>query len=48
MLLGEHLLERVAATGGSESSLETLAGEVAERRVNPYTAVREIAGRAGF
>lgn len=47
-LLGEHLLERVAAQSGGESALETLAGDVAERRVNPYTAVREMAARAGF
>jgi len=47
-LLGEHLLERVAAQSGGEGALESLAGDVAERRVNPYTAVREMAARAGF
>jgi LAO/AO transport system kinase len=47
-LLGEHLLERVTAQSGGAGALETLAGEVAERRLNPYTAVREMAARAGF
>jgi LAO/AO transport system kinase len=47
-LLGEHLLERVVAKSGGESALESLAGDVAERRVNPYTAVREMSARAGI
>ena len=47
-LLGEHLLDRIVAKCGGESAFETLAGDVAERRVNPYTAVRELAGRAGI
>ncbi len=46
-LLGEHLLERTILKSGGEAALETLAGDVAERRVNPYTAVREMAARAG-
>jgi len=47
-LLGEHLLERAVARSGGQSALESLASAVAERRVNPYTAVREIMARAGF
>jgi len=47
-LLGEHLLERAVARSGGEDALESLASAVAERRVNPYTAVREIMARAGF
>jgi GTPase len=47
-LLGEHLLERVVAKSGGEGALESLAGDVAERRVNPYTAVRKMAARAGI
>jgi LAO/AO transport system kinase len=47
-LLGEHLLERVVQRSGGEAALESLAGDVAERRVNPYTAVRELATRAGI
>jgi LAO/AO transport system kinase len=47
-LLGEHLLEQVVARSGGEAALESLAGDVAERRVNPYTAVREMAARAGI
>jgi LAO/AO transport system kinase len=47
-LLGEHLLERVVAQSGGESALESLAGDVADRRVNPYTAVREMGARAGI
>jgi LAO/AO transport system kinase len=46
-LLGEHLLERVVARSGGEGALKSLAGDVAERRVNPYTAVREMIARAG-
>jgi LAO/AO transport system kinase len=47
-LLGEHLIDRTVAKAGGEGALEALAGDVAERRVNPYTAVREIAARAGI
>jgi GTPase len=46
-LLGEHLLERIITKSGGDGALESLAGDVAERRVNPYTAVREMAARAG-
>jgi len=46
-LLGEHLLKRAVERSGGEAALETLARNVAERRVNPYTAVRELAARAG-
>jgi len=47
-LLGEHLLERAVEKSGGEGALESLARDVAERRVNPYAAVREIATRAGM
>jgi LAO/AO transport system kinase len=46
-LLGEHLLERAVEKSGGAGALESLARDVAERRVNPYTAVREMAARAG-
>jgi LAO/AO transport system kinase len=46
-LLGEHLLKRAVEKSGGEAALEELARNVAERRVNPYTAVRELAVRAG-
>jgi LAO/AO transport system kinase len=47
-LLAEHVLERTIRKSGGEAALEGLAGDVAERRVNPYTAVRELAARAGI
>ena len=47
-LLGEHLLERAVEKSGGEGALESLARDVAERRVNPYAAVREMAARAGM
>ena len=47
-LLGEHLLERVVASSGGERTLAISGRDVAERRVNPYTAVREMAARAGI
>jgi LAO/AO transport system kinase len=48
VLLGEQLLERVVKRAGGEGALETLARAVAERQANPYTAVREMASRAGL
>jgi len=48
VLLGEHLLERAVERSGGEGAIESLARAVAERRVNPYTAVREMASRAGI
>jgi LAO/AO transport system kinase len=48
VLLGEHLLEQVIAKSGGERVLDSLAGDVAERRANPYTAVRDLAARAGL
>jgi LAO/AO transport system kinase len=47
MLLSEHLMEGIITKSGGDTVLASLAGEVAERRVNPYTAVREMAARAG-
>jgi LAO/AO transport system kinase len=47
-LLSEHLTESAVTRSGGESSLESLATAVAERRLNPYTAVREIAAQAGL
>lgn len=44
-LLEEHLLERALGGGNAESVLESLAGEVAERKKNPYAAVRELISR---
>jgi LAO/AO transport system kinase len=48
MLLGEHLLERAVAKSGGEGALDALAREVAERKVNPYAAVREMSARIGI
>jgi hypothetical protein len=42
------LLERVVARSGGEAALKSLASDVAERRGNPYTAVREMIARAGI
>ncbi len=47
MLLGEQLLERAVEKCGGDGALESLARDVAERKVNPYTAVREMVTRAG-
>jgi LAO/AO transport system kinase len=47
-LLGEQLLERVVEKSGGAGALEALALAVAERQANPYTAVREMAARAGI
>jgi LAO/AO transport system kinase len=48
MLLSERLTESAVTRSGGESSLESLAAAVAERRLNPYTAVREMAAQAGL
>jgi LAO/AO transport system kinase len=47
-MLESEITERVLATQQGAEQLEALAREVAERRKEPYTAVREIAARAGF
>ena len=47
LLLETQLLTR-ALGGDGERALETLASEVAERKKNPYTAVRELMARAGL
>ena len=47
LLLERQLLSR-ALSGDGERALEALASEVAERKKNPYTAVRELMARAGL
>ncbi|HEX8282613.1 MAG TPA: methylmalonyl Co-A mutase-associated GTPase MeaB [Pyrinomonadaceae bacterium] len=41
-LLRERLLARALERGGARERLETLAGEVAEKRRDPYSAVEEL------
>jgi LAO/AO transport system kinase len=47
LLLETQLLGR-ALGGDGQRALESLASEVAERKKNPYTAVRELLARAGL
>ena len=47
VLLETQLLAR-ALGGDGQRALESLASEVAERKKNPYTAVRELMARAGL
>ena len=47
LLLETQLLAR-ALDGDGQRVLESLASEVAERKKNPYTAVRELMARAGL
>jgi LAO/AO transport system kinase len=44
-LVEERLLERAVGGVEGDAALESLAGEVAERKKNPYTAVRELLAR---
>ena len=41
-------MERVARGHLTESDLDKLAAQVAERSIDPYTAVNEILARAGL
>ena len=47
LLLETQLLARALGNDG-QRALESLASEVAERKKNPYTAVRELIARAGL
>ena len=47
LLLETQVMAR-ALNGDGRRALESLALEVAERRKNPYTAVRELLSRAGL
>ncbi len=47
LLLEAQLIAR-ALGGDGRRALESLASEVAERKKNPYTAVRELLARAGL
>ncbi len=47
-LLQAQLLERVVGSSAGERALETMAAEVAERKTDPYTAVRTILKSAGM
>jgi len=47
LLLETQLLTRALGNDG-QRALESLASEVAERKKNPYTAVRELIARAGL
>ena len=48
VLLMETRVMARALSGDGQRALESLAIEVAERRKNPYTAVRELLSRAGL
>jgi LAO/AO transport system kinase len=47
-LLGSRLLERALGGAGGEARLAELAGEVADRKKDPFTAVNEILRRSGL
>jgi LAO/AO transport system kinase len=47
-LLQTRLMERVARGHLTESDLDNLAAQVAERKIDPYAAVNEILARAGL
>jgi LAO/AO transport system kinase len=47
-LLGSRLLERALGGAGGEAWLTELAGEVADRKKDPFTAVNEILRRSGL
>jgi hypothetical protein len=47
-MLESEITERVLASPHGADQLAALAKEVAERHKEPYTAVREIAARAGL
>jgi LAO/AO transport system kinase len=47
-LLESRLLERVLGGAGGEAALDELAGEVAARRLDPFSAVSELLKRAGI
>jgi LAO/AO transport system kinase len=47
-MLESRLLERVLGGKNGESRLRELAAEVAERKIDPFTAVGELLGRGGF
>ncbi|PYU81476.1 MAG: methylmalonyl Co-A mutase-associated GTPase MeaB, partial [Acidobacteria bacterium] len=47
-LLGSRLLERALGGAGGEARLAELAGEVADRKKDPFTAVNEILNSSGL
>ena len=47
-LLEARIVERVVEAAGGESALNRLAGEVAERRKDPFAAVKELLSKAGL
>jgi hypothetical protein len=47
-LLESRLIERALGGAGGEARLTELAGEVAERKKDPFTAVNEILKRSGL
>jgi len=47
-LLGSRLLERALGGAGGEARLAALAGEVADRKKDPFTAVNEILKSSGL
>jgi LAO/AO transport system kinase len=47
-LLGSRLLERALGGAGGEARLAELAGEVADRKKDPFTAVNEILKSSGL
>jgi LAO/AO transport system kinase len=47
-LLEARLLQRALGAAGGEARLAELAGEVAERKKDPFSAVNEILARSGL
>jgi LAO/AO transport system kinase len=47
-MLSERLLDSVVRRRLGEKEIDTVAGEIAERRKDPYSAVSEMLARAGF
>jgi hypothetical protein len=47
-LLESRLLERALGGAGGEACLAELAGEVADRKKDPFTAVNEILKKSGL
>jgi len=47
-ILEARLMERVVGQALGEEALQALAGEVAERKKDPYSAVNEVLARAGL
>jgi hypothetical protein len=47
-LIEERVFEKIESSGLSEASLDHLAAEVADRKIDPYAAVEALMARAGL